>query len=206
MNLAERLYVKPLYLWDRKVYFKVDGKTVQGINGLIDEILERTARIFGRISNEKAKELQTRLAAKYSRNHVVTMKNLYSHYKCGFSYPRREAIDLHYEAIEKEAKEIERKEALRALYEGEFDYCSLKRVVRCYLCQKNVLWYEQKGKCVYVDYAHFGRSIMVCKSRKCRALAHYYQKKRDAHGVLIDAILDTVSSDEKYRQLRKHFI
>lgn len=206
MNLAERLYVEPLHRWDNKIYFKVDGKTVRGINSFIDAILERTARIFGRISNEKAKELQARLAARYSQNYAVTMKNLHSDFKCGFSYPRQEAIDLHYEAIKKEADEIKRKEALRALYQGEFDYCSLERVVRCQICRKNVLWYLHKGASVDVSYAKCNQSIMVCKSKKCRALVHYYQKKRDAHGVLIDAILDTVSSDEKYRQLRKHFI
>lgn len=211
MNLAERLYVKNLYLWDRKTWFVFKGRQICGANNLIDLVLNRFAAIYGDIENKKARQFQERLAHKYSNNAGLTLRHLRSDFKGGFSYPTRKAADAHFLEMEKEWALEKHLKAIDLLYKYDHeDYSELNSKYVCSMCEKSPLEIVKANK----DYvpnktkwvAARVNGTSVCKNKKCRALAAYYGKKRNYEGMLIEAILDSVKNNERFEELKKHFV
>ncbi len=211
MNLAERLYVKNLYLWDRKTWFVFKGRQICGANNLIDLVLNRFAAIYGDIENKKARQFQERLAHKYSNNAGLTLKHLRSDFKGGFSYPRSKAVDAHFLEVKKEEALKMHLSAISILYKYDHeDYSELNSKYVCSMCEKSPLeiikatkdrqYNKTKWIAVRINNAY------VCKNKKCRAIAAYYGKKRNYESMLIEAILDSVKNNERFEKLKKHFV
>jgi hypothetical protein len=211
MNLADRLYIKNFYSWDRKTWFKFKGHQICGANNLIDIVLDRFSKIYGDIENKKARIFQERLAKKYSRNAGLTLSHLKSDFKGGFSYPRRKAADAHFAEVAKELALERHLKAISLLYKYDHgDYCEIKGGYCCPMCEKSNLRIIKANKDFAVHKEKWvGVQIngtYVCNSKKCRALAAYYGKKRNYENMLIEAILDSVKNNERFEKLKRHFI
>jgi len=218
MNLAARLYIKTPFGYSG-YWFQVGNRQVTGICNLIDLILERFARIYGRIDNKRAKEYQERLASKYCDHPSQTLRRLQNHFDCGFSYPRMEAQEIQLGILRAERsanRQHEKDQAQLAninfLYKYEHDdYCPIGSGEYgrfCTMCNARIEYIvkTKEDKKIHFDLGIRLYGDRVCKSKKCRAVAAIYGKHKWAETKLINAILDSVKNHDKYTQLRKHFI
>lgn len=186
------------------------GKTyIQSYADLIDFVLERFARRFGRISNEIAYKLQEKLAIKYCNGHCATFRKLRSDYECGFSYPKELAHEI---SIVSRMQKWE----LQNLYnDPDGIYCPVPNFpsyqLGCGFCNAKTLCNVKPkcGKNYDVDMGVYLFGSHICKSKKCRAIACLYKKNQSYETKLIDVLLGVIKNDgsnQQFSRLKKHFI
>lgn len=176
---------------------------------LIDFVLERFARRFGKISNSEARKMQARLSKKYTNGNLNTIRQLKSDYACGFSYPKLIAEELSMEILARVHNRIDFDRSLESEYRlPTGKYCKLPKRGECAFCGNN--WYyfvkNQDGSEVTKFTGTYLNGVPVCKSKKCRAIAAFYKKTQWAELKLVTAILDVVKNHEHKQRLEKHFI
>lgn len=211
MNLSERLQVKDYNsMFGRRYCFKHLGFLNDTYAKLIDFVLERFARRYGNVENDKALFMQIRLSRKYTNGNLNTLKQLKSDYLCGFSYPKSQAQAASEPILKRIHEEQDFKKSLELEYKfPTAKYCITPRYHGCTFCECPCVYsikYPDGRKDSKYTGTHLN-GVLVCNSKKCRAIAAFYKTNHAWPELkLVNAILDAVKNNENRRKLEKHFI
>lgn len=215
MSLADRLLVVSYFSY-RKKTFRLNGVQVEKFSGLIDLVLERYARRFGKVEYELAKALQERLAIQYSNNATLTMRALDrsspSLSGSWFEYPLEAAREARLRSM-----------LFRYGLEKEYEqpagkFCTYPRFSKydgfgCEVCGNHCSYYviypgKTPRKVLHRHNTDSG--WLVCGDKRCRLIAFTFKRSkplRDAN--LAKIILKAIKHDgnnETWRRLAKHFV
>lgn len=204
MTLADKLAVRAPLGYGHGHWFMFNGEYIKARTGLIDFILERYARRFGKVSNELANELQDRLINKYFPDSWQTKKNLRTFRKCGFIYPSKDAYEADFlmreiEFIKKREEELfqEFLIKLNANYDapdGEYCLSDKYKYDQCLICgvkKCNTVIYPKERSFFYKGkeqtYLSNGEKHVKtgikyyngwirCNDKRCRAIAAFFKR------------------------------
>lgn len=209
MSFAHRIQIRTP-LGYNGYWFKFKDQTYQSYSAIIDLVLERYARRFGKIYNEEAEQMQWRLACKYSSAPHVTARHARSRQDCGFVYP----CALSWEENEKVMRLDMFKDSLRESYKRPAgDYCPMQQRYEscCNSCgiRTNVSIFDAARTSQYeANDTVYLNGWVVCKDRRCRAIATMFKKGYAAIGVerILMEVIKNAGQNDARKRLKKHFV
>lgn len=185
------------------------------IIGTINDILDRFAKRYGRISNSDAEELQIKLANKYSENVTATLLKVRNENECGFAYPRDESMAANTKIMYDRFNEQERLKRVKEGFNNPVgDFCLIPKYSRehhrCECCGKMARY--EVSSCdnivTEVNFKLYLNGWSVCKDKRCRAIAVFFKRGNRKNPLIhiINEVTKHGGNNENKRRLEKHFI
>lgn len=207
--LARRLWIRaPLGYGG--TWFQFKDESIQSYCNLIDFVLERYARRFGRVDNEKANILQDRLVDKYANGAWQTRKSLLSYSECGFIYPQIDRCEANLLIrMQGDAAQRIKDDLIKSYTRPDGNYSSLMGYRICNVCATHIYEEITTGGDVYMGRFSFNGWDVICKNKKCRALSGIVKGCNNRKEPLLKIIFDVTThrgNNELRRKLEKHFV